>query len=607
VPRFALAFASLASLCAVAPAHAVTFTNVTATAGINHVQNPTSLSGQAGLFRTGGAAAADFDNDGWTDLFVTRLNARPLLYRNLGNGSFQDVAPAAGFTTTIAGGNGATWGDIDNDGDRDLYVTTSGAPGTARYHLYVNNGNSTFSEQAVARGAAISGVFRYGQSASFGDYDGDGYLDLHTNDWGVEIANSTSRLLRNLGAANPGHFEDVTAAAGLNVFRPSHFFNGGTDTGAYRYASTFTDLDRDGHMDLAITGDFRTSQIFWNDGDGTFTDGTIAAGVGTDEDGMGSAIGDYDGDGRLDWFVGALVDVPGGNPPHSGNRLFRNNGNRTFIDQTDAAGVRNTGWAWGSTFLDHDNDRDLDLFVTNGFDPAVGDQTRLLSNNAGVFTDISTASGVTDTGQGRGLLHFDYDKDGDLDVYIANHGAQGILYRNDGGNAGDWLNLKLTGVESNRDGLGAFITLDPDLDVTGDERVHEVSGGSNFLGQNDLIAHFGLGADAAAIDQITIDWPSGLTQTLTNVTVNQLLSVTESGDTNDPGDFDHDEDVDGDDFLAWQRGESPDPLSAADLAEWKTAYPTPPPTTPTGAQVPEPATAAFWLLAVVAIRRRRVS
>ena len=171
---------------------------------------------------------------------------------------------------------------------------------------------------------------------------------------------------------------------------------------------------------------------------------------------MGSAIGDYDGDGRLDWFVSALVDVPGGFPPHSGNRLFRNNGDRTFTDQTDAAGVRNSGWSWGTTFLDHDNDRDLDLFVTNGWDTTTSDQSHLYRNDDGVFTDISNAAGVTDTKLGRGLVSFDYDNDGDLDVYIANHGAQPILYRNDGGNENDWLKIKFQGTDSNRDGLGAL-------------------------------------------------------------------------------------------------------------------------------------------------------
>jgi hypothetical protein len=525
------------------------FTDVTASAGITHLQHPGNAP-PPGLFRAGGAAASDFDNDGWVDLFVTRLNARPLLYRNLGNGTFQDVAVSAGFTASLPA-NGPAWGDIDNDGDRDLYVTSTGG---TRFYLYVNNGNGTFSEQATARGAAIAGVLRYGQSATFGDYDGDGYLDIHTNDWATDTSVSTSRLLRNLGAANPGFFEDVTAAAGLDVFRPSRFADGSTDSNAYRYTSTFTDLDRDGHPDLAIAADFHTSQIFWNNGDGTFTDGTAAAGVGTDEDGMGSALGDFDGDGRLDWFVSALVDVPGGFPPHSGNRLYRNNGDRTFTDRTDAAAVRNSGWSWGTTFLDHDNDRDLDLFVTNGWDIANPDQSRLFQNNGGVFADISIAAGVTDSGMGRGMLSFDYDKDGDLDVFLVNHGARPILYRNDGGNENDWLRINVQGTASNRDGLGTFITVDPDTNVAGDEMVREINGANNYLSHNELTAHFGLGPNAEAVDLISVLWPSGTVEQLLNVLPNQVVNLVENAMTlPTPGDYNHDLTVDAADYVVWRK------------------------------------------------------
>jgi hypothetical protein len=615
VERWRPIIAGLAAIVAVCagslPASAV-FTDVTASAGINHLQHPGNAP-PPGLFRSGGAAAADYDNDGWTDLFVTRLNARPLLYRNLGNGMFQDVAVTAGFTSSLPA-NGVAWGDIENDGDKDLYVTSSGG---TRFYLYVNNGNGTFSEQAAARGAAISGVFRYGQSATFGDYDGDGYLDIHTNDWASDSSVSTSRLLRNLGAADPGYFEDVTAAAGLNVFRPSRFFDGSTDSSAYRYSSTFTDLDRDGHPDLAIAADFTTSQIFWNNGNGTFTDGTMAAGVGTDEDGMGSAIGDYDGDGLLDWFVSALVDVPGGFPPHSGNRLYRNNGDRTFSDQTDAAGVRNSGWSWGTTFLDHDNDRDLDLFVTNGWDTMTSDQSRLFENNNGVFTDISNAAGVTDTKFGRGLVSLDYDNDGDLDVFIANHGAQPILYRNDGGNENDWLKIKLQGSTSNRDGLGAFITLDPDIATTGDEMVRELNGGSNFLGHNELFAHFGLGPSAASIDLVTVEWPGGIVQHVTNVSPNQVLNIFEgAGPLPLAGDYNDDFVVDAADYVVWrdQFGAMGDGLSAdgnrdqtvnqLDYDVWKANFGSIAAGTAAAAHVahvPEPSTALLVVVGILVV------
>ncbi len=363
---------------------------------------------------------------------------------------------------------------------------------------------------------------------------------------------STSRLLHNLGAGNPGHFEDVTAAAGLDVYRPSYHYGGGTDTYANRHSSTFTDLDRDGHPDLAIASDFKTSQLFWNNGDGTFTDGTIAAGLGSDEDGMGSTIGDFDGDGRLDWFISCLVDVSGQTEDHSGNRLYRNNGDRTFADQTDLGGVRDSGWSWGTTFLDHDNDRDLDLFVTNGWNPATPfpDQSHIYQNDNGVFTDVSTAAGVTDTGQGRGLLSLDYDNDGDLDVFLVNHGAKPILYRNDGGNANDWLKVKVEGTASNRDGIGAFITVDPDANVVGDEIVREINAGSNFLSQNELTAHFGLGPNSGMIDLVTVVWPSGAMQMLSDVSANQVLSLVENGL---PGDYNGDGEVDAADYVVWRK------------------------------------------------------
>ena len=570
-------------------ASAAVYTNVTADAGINHVQNQGFGAGQ--LIMTGGAAAGDFDNDGRVDIFVTRLDAPDILYRNKGDGTFEDVSTAAGFTANLQT-NGPAWGDIDNDGDLDLYVT---AGGDTRFYLYINDGSGHFTEQAVSRGADVGGVSRYGQSVSFGDYDRDGYLDIHTNDWGNDISVSTSRLLRNLGAASPGHFEDVTAVAGIDVYRPSLFHNGATDSKAYRFSSTFTDLDRDGYPDLAIAGDFTTSQVFWNNGDGTFTDGTLAAGVGTGEDSMGLTIGDFDGDGLLDMFETNLVNVPGEIDDHSGNRLFRNNGDRTFSDQTDAAGVRDSGWSWGTTFLDHDNDGDLDLALTNGWPFEVG-QSHLYQNDNGLFTNISDASGITDVQMGRGLLSLDYDSDGDLDIFITNNGQQPILYRNDGGNDNDWLQIKTEGTVSNRDGIGAFITVDPDISVHGDEIIREINAGSNFLSQNEFTAHFGLGLDSETLDRITVVWPSGIVQVLTDVTTNQIITLVESGM---PGDFNVSADVDGADFLMWQRGESPHLISASDLAAWEANY---------GAdsslraaitaKVPEPPS---WVLAILAV------
>lgn len=573
--QFALRiFFATASVCNLASqCLAFGFTDVTVAAGVNYTQwQPPAGDTDLILHMSGGAAAGDFDNDGWVDLFVTRLDGTDILYRNLGNtGSpgFQDVSASAGFHQSL-NTNGATWGDVDNDGDQDLYVTTL-QDTSLRNHLYINNGSGAFTEEGVARGADLtSSQFVNGFSSAFGDYDGDGYLDLYTAEWNPDSGVGNSRLLRNLGAANPGNFEDVTIAAGVDV-SVGHPVNI-----SYAFAPNFADMDRDGLVDLVIAGDFGGSRLFWNNGDGTFSNGTVLAGVGTDENGMGSAIGDYDGDGDLDWFVSSIYEAGGGcggaqvcGWGDTGNRLFQNNGDRTFTDATDVAGVREGGWGWGSAWLDYDNDGDLDLTHTNGVDfpgetkdaPFVNDQTRFWANNlengnGGVFSDIATQIGITDEGSGKGLLTFDYDNDGDLDLFIVNNSGQPVLYRNDGGNANDWLRIKTVGSDSNTDGIGAQITVVPNDAVPDDVFYHEVNAGSNFLGQNDVVAHFGLGdlgsgTLAETIDRVTIEWPAtGIVQVLEDVTSNTLMTVTEPASA----DWNHDGVVDASDYAVWNAG-----------------------------------------------------
>ena len=407
-----------------------------------------------------------------------------------------------------------------------------------------------------SRGAAVmeGSLTRRGMGVAFGDYDDDGYLDILTSDHSRPTATSGSRLLRNLGANGPGQFEDVTHAAGLDVYRQALAL----PNTAYRFQPQFSDLDRDGHLDIVFSADSRTSQLFWNNGDGTFTDGTLAAGVGTDKSGMGSAMGDYDGDGDLDWFVTAIFDTPflGANP---GNRLYRNNGNRTFTDVTTAAGVRNSGtgselsWGWGAAFLDYDNDTDQDLAMTNGWIALGygGDDTTLRRNNGnGTFTDVSVASGITDTGQGRGLLRVDYDADGDLDFLIANYGAAPILYRNDGGNDANWLRVKTEGTISNRDGIGAFIKVVPDMDLPEQFQVWEVGSGDSYLSQSELTAHFGLGNTIESADLVEVSWPtSGILQQYFDVPINGTLLAKERLS----GDYNGDLVVDAADYVVWRK------------------------------------------------------
>ena len=276
---------------------------------------------------------------------------------------------------------------------------------------------------------------------------------------------------------------------------------------------------------------------------------------------MGSTFGDYDGDGDLDWFITNITRVPDSPPIFGGfNRLYRNDGHRQFTDVTEAAGVRDSRWSWGTTFFDYDNDGDLDLVATNGYNGHgwSDDRTYLWRNDNGVFTDVSDSMGVTDTGQGRGLAHLDYDNDGDLDLVIVNNQAQPILYRNDGGNANDYLRIDVEGTASNRDGIGAFITVTPDLDNPQQRQVWEVDGGSSFLSQNERIAHFGLGQSAGIVDLVTIEWSSGLVQHLHNISANQSLAVVETEELAAAGDIDFNGLIDAAD-VDWLRVAAADP------------------------------------------------
>ena len=600
------------------------FTDVTSSAGVSYMQGPPldPVSTPEVTSMTGGAAAADYDGDGNVDLFVTRINAPDILFRNQGDGTFVDVTSQAfGATPIDAPTNGVAWADIDNDNDPDLYVTTVGSD---RHLLYINN-NGVFTEDAVARGAQVGGpgLTVYGTGVAFGDYDRDGYLDTFVTEWRPTNVVSPIRgaLLHNRGAAGVGHFDDHTILEGALVETE----NPGGNTFSHSFAPRFADLDGDRNPDLAITSDFGTSRLFWNNGDAPgprFIENTTSAGVGTGRNDMGSAVGDVNGDGLLDWFITDIHfdSIPSTHP--NGNRLFLNQGDRTFVDATDTAGVRDGDWGWGAAMGDFDNDRDLDITMTNGFldgDQFANDPMRLWRNNgAGVFDEVSASAGITEDGQGRGLLTLDYDNDGDLDIFVINHAGAPALLRNDTDNGNGFLRVTTVGTESNRDGIGARVIVTPDLDSPAESMLREIEAGSHFLAQSERTAHFGLGASASTIDEVLVLWPSGYHQRLVDVPANVELIVTET-----PGDFNGDGLVNGADYTLWRdsNGTTGDLLAAdangdgmvdsTDYAMWaagfgQAAYTVVPPQT--SVTVPEPSSAVCVVtlggLAYVSRRRR---
>ncbi|HEX5131926.1 MAG TPA: FG-GAP-like repeat-containing protein [Candidatus Krumholzibacteria bacterium] len=493
-----------------APAEVPPFTDVTRDAGITHTHGYVDTILTTRRMVLAGAAAADYDGDGWTDLYVIRGGLGPnLLYKNLGDGTFADVAAAAGVDANGDMASGALFFDANGDGALDLFV--GGTRGTPN-RLFIANHDGTFTDRIAASGLpSLMDTF----SASAADYDRDGDLDLFLAHWRTPM--SLSHLWRNDGH---GVFTNVDEAAGIVEI--------GDGMWDWSFTANFCDFNGDGWPDLAVTGDFKTSRVFMNRCDGTFADATSA--VLSDENGMGAAVGDYDNDGDMDWFVASIYDetgVPRSEWGITGNRMYANRGDGSFADATDASGVRAGGWAWGTSFADVDNDGWLDLFLVNGWPFEVAtfltDPARLFMNaHDGSFVERSTAAGVADTGQGRGVVCFDYDNDGDVDLFLTNYFAAPVLLRNDSPAGNAWLALSLRGRAGNPRAIGARVR----VESAGLTQVREVGCGNNYLSQNPAELHIGLGANERA-DRIDIEWPDGGTTTLSDVAARQRLVVEE--------------------------------------------------------------------------------
>ena len=451
-----------------------------------------------------GLAVGDFDRDGDQDVFaIGGSEGVDQLYINRGDGTFDERAAAWGVDAAGVIHTGASVGDYDNDGDLDIFVTAvvvQGVGDTARCVLYRNNGDGSFTDVADDAGVRFVAPFLNDSFGSaFGDYDLDGDLDLFVAGW-----TGGNHLFRNNGN---GTFTRVTGSA----------FIGDLLEIPRGFSPRFCDIDADGWPDLLLAADFFTGRVYINNGDGTFTNRTAEWGVGLASNGMGSAPADVNNDGLIDWYVTSRIQLDGDDG--SGNMLYINRGG-FFEERSHAAGVNGGGWGWGTDAVDFDHDGWLDIAATNGFPPPFDhDPTTIWLNTRdpdGVFVDVTAAVGVSDTGQGRGLVTFDADNDGDRDLLIAGNDEPLTYYRNDltGDGAGAITLFFDTSGEPTMapDGFGVRVDL-----VAGGEPQHRyLDGGCTYLSQSELSIHFGIGSNAAA-ESVRITWPGGAQTALANV------------------------------------------------------------------------------------------
>ncbi|MCH8965096.1 MAG: VCBS repeat-containing protein [Planctomycetes bacterium] len=550
------------------------FTEVSAEAGIRHRHFKPVLDHQldnimSWVCSVGAAAAAgDYNNDGWIDLYVTnsRKGKPNYLYRNNGDGTFTDIAGPAGVAD-LNGDSGVSmdcvWADYDNDGWIDLYVVRWG-----RDVLFRNNGDGTFSdvtERCFRQPDGSPGTpWANGNAVVFFDYNLDGRLDLYVGNYfrdvdlwhlkSTRIMHDDFEKSRN-GGTNflyrqdaDGRFSEVASSMGVE------------DPG-WTLAVGSADINNDGWPDLYCADDFGPDQLFLNrSGMAGFANVSQSA-IGPDsKKGMNVDFGDFDNDGWLDIYVSNITTAE---YLQEGNMLWHNNGldsegTLTFTDVSLETGTYDGGWGWGAKFFDYDNDGDLDLVAANGFisgadgdywydlaswtvldtDPAdarnwptIGDrsfsgyESLRLFRNEGMyfFTERARELGLQSLRDGRGVVCFDYDNDGDVDVFVANQDQQPHLYANKAVPENHWLLVALqadasTGV--NRDGIGTRVT----VVTSGGTQIRERDGGNGYGGQSDPRLHFGLGSDDS-VALLEVRWPDGGLQYLENIAANQILQI----------------------------------------------------------------------------------
>jgi hypothetical protein len=529
------------------PAQIANFIDIADEAGLTMTNVFGGLETKKYIIETTGTGVAifDYDNDGWADIFLvngTTLEGKGStnqLYHNNHDGTFTDVTERAGLKAT-GWGQGVCVGDFDNDGWEDLFVTYYG-----KNRLY-HNQKGIFTEISAKANVAGTGK-AWGTGCAFVDYDRDGLLDLVVANYvdfdlssapapgerascvwkGIPVMCGPRGLpgAKNILYHNRGNgtFEDVTTKAHIDQ-----------TNGHYAFSISTFDFDDDGWPDIYVACDSTPSILYRNNRDGTFTDVAVTAGAAFNEDGreqagMGSTIADYDGDGKLDIFKTNFSDDTA--------TLYRNKGDGTFDDATFAAGLglHTQYLGWGTMFFDFDNDGWPDLLLVNGHVYPEVDKHHLGSNyqeprvlyrneGNGKFTDISGASGpgITQASSSRGLAIGDLWNDGKLSAVISNMNSRPSLLVNQIRSSNHWIAIKPVGTKSNRDGIGARITVKAGSRTL----VDEVRSGSSYDSNNDMRVHFGL-AQAVKTDWVQIRWPSGLVERFDGLAVDKIHELKE--------------------------------------------------------------------------------
>lgn len=498
--------------------------------GIEHYHHG-AISGTTSKTMGGGVAIFDFNNDGFEDIYLTGGLHRDELFKNNGNRTFTPVGQFSGFAITSDYATmSVTAGDINNDGLKDLFVGTERGKGSL---FFINNGDNTFSE--ISEQANIS-TSDWAMGATFGDFNLDGYIDIYVLNYIQEerLSEDDNGLVNgfdhdcypNKLYLNNG---DLTFTEVGNV--------SSTNNAGCGLAIAATDLNNDQIPDLYMANDFGewiipNTCLINNYPDQQFTDLSTVTGLNAAIYGMGIAVGDYNRDGFLDYYVSNL----------GSNVLYRNERDGTYNDKAEVAGVLNTysgerfATSWGTAFFDYDLDGFEDLFVSNGHVPAAGfigtaleDPNKLYKNRGdGTFEDVSVIEGLDDPKIGRGMAVGDLDNDGDPDLVVAvvdvkDNSSNVLVYENMQETGNRWLKVMVKGKEANYDGYGAKVKAYHDGIVW----LHEIDGGSSHVSHNSSIAHFGLG-NVETIDSLIVIWPGGETQKFGPVNTDQTVVIEES-------------------------------------------------------------------------------